>query len=386
MRQAATVAGSPAAVSLGERPADPSRLAIFIPNFNGGGAQRAMLVFARELLGRGVRVDTIVASTEGQLARLLPPSATVVDLGGRGVLRGVPGLARYLRRARPAGLYSTMSYCNVAALLARRLAGSALPVVVREAVVPLSAEHANSLNGRIIRRLVQATYPSAQAIIAVSKDVAEELVRISRRIRDKIAVLPTPVVTDELLADAERPLDHPWFAAGAPPVVLGVGRLHTQKDFATLLRAFALVRRARPLRLLVLGEGPERRSLEALGRELGVADDVELAGFVDNPFVYLKRAAAFALSSRYEGMPTALLQAMALGTPVVSTDCPGGPREVLQNGRFGALVPMGDAPALAAAIGAAVDSPRRADVAEYARGRFGVREAATRYLTLLSGR
>lgn len=363
--------------------APTARIAIFMPNVGGGGAQRAMLLFARELLNRGLPVEIIVARLEGQLAPLVPAAATVVNLNERGVLPALPSLARYLRRARPDALYSTMAYCNIGALLASRLAGSRLPVVVRESNVPLSADGAFSFSGRVTRRLIRLAYPWAHSVIAVSNDVAEELCRISGKIRHKISVLPTPVVSDDLLNDAEQPLDHPWFAPEEPPVVLGVGRLVPQKDFPTLLRAFASIRRVRPLRLIVLGEGPDRRALEALSRQLGIAADVQLPGFVDNPFPYLKRSAVFVLSSRWEGMPTALLQAMALGTPVVATDCPGGSRDVLQHGRFGALVPPEGAEKLATAMSAAIGSPRRPDVAEYVRDRFGTRAAADRYLKLL---
>jgi glycosyltransferase involved in cell wall biosynthesis len=361
------------------------RIAIFLANVGGGGAQRAMLLFARELLARGDGVDLVTARLDGRLTRLLPPAARVVNLDRRGVLPALPGLASYLRRARPDALYSTMAYCNVVALLAARLAGSAVPVVVREANVPLSAEGSASPSGRLIHRLMRLTYPWARGVIAVSDDVAAELGRISARLGSRICVLPTPVVSEDVLRSAEQPLDDPWYAPAAPPVVLGVGRLVPQKDFATLLRAFALVRHRTAARLVVLGEGPERAELVALAGALGVAEDVRLPGFIDNPFPHLKRAALFVLSSRWEGMPTALLQAMALGTPVVSTDCPGGSRDALQQGRFGTLVRPRDPEALAGAIAAALGSPRRADAAEYVRHRFGSHAAAARYLSLLDG-
>jgi glycosyltransferase involved in cell wall biosynthesis len=359
------------------------RIAIFLADLDGGGAQRAMLLFARELVARGMPVDVVVARAGGPLRRLLPPEARVVGLPARGVLAGLPALARYLRATRPDALYSTLAYCNVGALLASRLARRGLPVVVREANVPLSADTASSPGNRVLRGLVRLTYPWAHAVIAVSRDVADELCRVTGRIRHRIAVLPTPVVSDDLLHEAEAPLDHPWFAPDAPPVVVGVGRLVPQKDFPTLLQSFAWLRRFRPLRLVLLGEGPERPALEAQSQRLGIAADVALPGFVDNPFPYLRRAAAFVLSSRYEGMATALLQAMALGTPVVSTDCPGGSHDVLQGGRLGALVPPGNPGALAQAMAAAIGSPRRPDAAAYVRERFGTRAAAERYLRLL---
>jgi glycosyltransferase involved in cell wall biosynthesis len=167
---------------------------------------------------------------------------------------------------------------------------------------------------------------------------------------EKIKVIYNPVITPELFARAEEPLDHPWFRPGEPPVVLGVGRLTQAKDFPTLIRAFALVRKERPARLMILGEGEERPKLEALVRELRLEEDVALPGFVDNPYKYMKRAAVFVLSSRWEGFGIVLVEAMALGTPVVATDCPSGPAEILENGKWGRLVPPGDPEALAKAI------------------------------------
>jgi glycosyltransferase involved in cell wall biosynthesis len=358
------------------------RIAVLVPSYRGGGAERAMLLFAAELVKRGIRTDVLVAQGEGPLTRLVPSGANVVHLERRGLLTALPCLAGYLRRARPDAVYSTMSHANVVAILAARLARSGTAVVVREAVGPLSYAHLG-LRGKIVRRLIPLVYPWAHAVIAVSTDVAIELVRMSSGIARKTHVLPTPVVSKALLQDGEKPLDHSWFVVGAPPVVLGAGRLHPQKDFPTLMQAFALLRRTRPLRLMVLGEGPERSALEALTRRLGIAADVRLPGFVGNPFPYFNRAAVFVLSSRYEGMANTLLQAMAFGTPVVSTDCPGGSRDVLDHGRLGGLVPPGDVSALAAAISVALASRRRDDGAAYVTQRFGVSEATDRYLRIL---
>jgi glycosyltransferase involved in cell wall biosynthesis len=366
--------------------AAPSRIAVFLPNLRGGGAERAMLLFAREALDRGLRVDIVVGRADGPFGRLVPPGCTVVDLGRGRVLAAIPALARYLRRTRPDALYSTLAHCNIAALLASRLACAGVRVVVREAVVPISSDDAKTVSGHVIRHLIPIVYRWAHAVIAVSGTVAEELHALGPGLGHRVVVLPTPVVSEQLLEEAERPLHHPWFADGAPPVVLGVGRLDPQKDFATLLRAFAVVRRRRPVRLIVLGEGRERPQLIGLSRGLGITADVELPGFVDNPFPYLKRAAVFVLSSRWEGMPTALLQAMALDTPVVSTDCPGGSREVLQHGRLGHLVAPGDVDALAQAVEAAVEAGPRPDAGEYVRRLYGASEGTTRYLELMHDR
>jgi glycosyltransferase involved in cell wall biosynthesis len=188
------------------------------------------------------------------------------------------------------------------------------------------------------------------------------------------------VVTPELYRLAEEPLDHPWFAPGQPPVILGVGRLEPQKDFATLLRAFSTVHADRPCRLVILGEGGQRRELQALAAELGIAADLAMPGFVTNPYAYLRHASLFAFSSRWEGFGNALVEALAVGTPVVSTDCPDGPSEILEGGRFGPLVPVGDHAALADAMRLVLDGPPAPDQLRAAAQRYTQEVSATAYL------
>jgi len=181
--------------------------------------------------------------------------------------------------------------------------------------------------------------------------VRGDLAQLMNVSRERITVIYNPsVVQAEVQAKAQAPLDHPWFKPDQPPVILAVGRLQVQKDYPTLIRAFALVRQTRPVRLLILGEGKERPLLEALVKELGLEQDVSLPGFVLNPYAYMARAALFVLSSRWEGLPTVLIEALCCGAPVVSTDCPSGPREILRDGQYGPLVPVGGVNALARAI------------------------------------
>ena len=199
-------------------------------------------------------------------------------------------------------------------------------------------------------------------------------------------------LTDELIAGQSEPVDHPWFQPGTPPVIMSAGRLGRAKDHPTLIRAFARVRRARLARLVIFGQGTSDAktarsvtALQALAGELGVADDVALPGFVANPFAYMARAAVFALSSINEGLPGVLIQAMACGCPVVSTDCPSGPAEILAGGRYGRLVPPGDDAALAAAILATLDAPPAAMSLRARAGFFSVERAVAQYERVMLG-
>jgi glycosyltransferase involved in cell wall biosynthesis len=200
--------------------------------------------------------------------------------------------------------------------------------------------------------LIGKSYTKADGIVAVSSGVADDLATITGLRRNDIDVIYNPVITPEVAAATDELPDHPWLADGEPPVVLGIGRLTPKKDFGTLLRAFAEVRGEVDARLIILGEGPQRVELERLIHTLDLSCSVAMPGFVDNPYAYLARAAVFALSSRWEGLPTVLIEAMFCGTPVVSTDCPSGPHEILDGGAYGRLVGVGDATALAREIAA----------------------------------
>ncbi len=202
----------------------------------------------------------------------------------------------------------------------------------------------------LMLRLVRCFYPWADAVAAVSHGVADDLAQAAAIPRQQIQVIYNPIVTPDLRRKAQQPLEHPWFAPGEPPVLLAIGRLAPQKDYPTMIKAFAHVRNTRPVRLIILGEGTERSSIEALVKRLGLEASVNLPGFVANPYTYLSRASVFVLSSRWEGLPTVLVEALHCGAPVVATDCPSGPREILAGGQYGQLVPIGDVVALAQAI------------------------------------
>jgi glycosyltransferase involved in cell wall biosynthesis len=358
------------------------RVAVFLPSLNGGGAERVLLTLAQGFTGRGIAVDLVLAKAAGHYSGEVPASVRVVNLGAGRVLTSLPRLVRYLRAERPAVLLTTMSHANVVGLWARRLAGGTTRVVIREANTLSVASQRGRGRNKLLPLLVRRYYPWADEIVAVSKGVAQDLAEIADLPRSKIRVLPNPVITPELTARAAEPLDDLWFSSGAPPVILGVGRLDRQKDFPTLIHAFAAVRRQREARLLILGEGPERNRLESLLRELDLTTHARLPGFVSNPFSYMARASVFVLSSAWEGMPGALIQGMACGAPVVATDCESGPREVLAGGKFGRLVPVGDQVALADAIAATLDAPR-APLPPEALEQYTGDGAVERYLHLL---
>jgi glycosyltransferase involved in cell wall biosynthesis len=278
-----------------------------------------------------------------------------------------------------------MDYPNVVAIRAGELAGRPVPVIatVRNT---LSVEVTHSGRRRIKAQtdVDRRFYPRADALVAVSRGVADDLARTLGNIpREKIRTIYNPVISPDHESRTAQPLSHPWFNGDGPPVVLAVGGLKPQKDFGTLFRAFARARKDRPLRLLVLGEGKLRGELTALAEDLGITADLQMPGFVENPFPYMARAAVFVLSSQWEGLPGVVIQALACGCPVVSTDCPSGPAEILENGRYGILVPVKNEQALAAAMLQTLKNPP-AESRLTARGReFSVERATQQYLDLI---
>ena len=360
------------------------RIALFLPSLAGGGAQRMILNLAGGFAARDFATDLVLTKSQGPYLSNIPPDVRVLDLQAPRMLKSLPALVRYLRAEQPIALLSTLTYANVLAIWAKKLANVPTRVVVREATTLSEETSRNAVlfKDKIMPLIVRHTYPRADGIVAVSEGVARDLAQITRVPLSSIHVLANPVVTPELSSLASEPLNHAWFSLLDSPVVLGAGRLSKEKDFPTLIRAFAKVRKRRRARLMILGEGGERPRLEALVKELGLQEDVSLPGFVQNPFAYMARSALFVLSSTWEGLPGVLIQALACGTPVVSTDCESGPRQILQNGRFGRLVPVADISALATAIMESLEKPRPA-VPQAAWKCFGQDAAVEQYLRVL---
>ena len=344
-----------------------------------------MLTLARGLVERGWNVDLVVFESKGVSLPKVSQEVRLVDLGARENPVSFFRLINYMRRDRPKVMLTRAYDAGMVALLARHVARVPIRVVVGvPTTLSMLSKNAQSLGGKLVPFLARFLYPRADAIVAISQGVKEDLVRFTGIPLEKIEVIYDPVVTPELFEEAEEAVEHPWFAFGQPPVVLGVGRLSPEKDFSTLIRAFALVRRELPARLVILGEGKERPHLKKLVQELHLEDEVDLPGFVLNPFKYMARAGVFVLSSAWEGLGNVLIEAMALGTPCVATDCPSGPREILGGGKWGRLVPVGDVKALADAILETLDNPPNKDsLKAHAERVFGAGSIIPQYERLL---
>ena len=359
-------------------------LALFIPSYAGGGGERVALFLARTLAETGLTVDLVVACGDGELRDEPLPGVTKVDLGAVTEILAAPAWVRYLKRARPRCAMSMIHTANLSSGVGALFVPE-VPVIVNLRIAlhcdPAAQWWSRSWFGFAPERVL---YKRAARVVGVSQGLADEAAQVFDLPANKVLSIPNPRSSRnaslEIAPEHER-----WFEK---PVVLGVGRLAAQKDFSMLVTAFAEVTAPRDLHLVVLGEGPERAALERQVRDLGMSDRVFFPGFVRNPQAYMRRSRVFALSSRNEGFPGALIEALEAGAAIVSTDCPFGPREVLDGNRFGRLVPVGDAKAFGAALEAELTKQdvgadaRREERAEWLQ-RFQPEVITGRYLDLI---
>lgn len=353
-------------------------LAILLPDLSGGGAERMAIVLANGAAARGIRTSLLLLRAEGPLQVTLDSNVEIVDLDAATTRASVLPLRRWIRRARPHALMVTPSHLGWAACLAAAGLGLKKRIFIREAST-LSVDLARmSTLARVFRSLAERTLASGAPRIALCDYCANDLVRTLGLSQRDVLVIPNPVIADPVngIPVSGRP------GAGKRPVMLAAGRLVHQKGFDVLIRAFAILRRKRDAFLLVAGDGPDLAALRHLAQVEGCADDVEFAGYIADLPEQMQRASAFVLPSRWEGLPGVLIEALALGTPVVATDCPGGSREILENGRWGELVRVDDPASLADAIERALDSPRPSPDQTWMR-RYAVDTAVAGYLAAM---
>ncbi len=365
------------------------RIAIFLSTSGHSGVDRAAKHLIPALARRGYAVDLLKVRRHGPNLDPerdeVPPGVRIVDLGSGTTYGCLPALVRYLRRERPAALLADKDRVNRTALLARALAriGARVPtrlVLSSGTTISIDLATRGPLERWIQRNSMGRLYPFADLVIVTSAGVADDMSAYTGLPRGLIRVVPSPVVPAALFEGGLPRPDHPWFGDPERPLILSVGELCGRKGFDNLLRAFAQVRASRPCRLMILGRGRSRDELLALATELGVAEDFALPGFVAQPYAWMAHADLFAFTSRWEGLGFVLIEALAVGTPVVATDCPSGPREVLQDGRYGPLVPVDNPQALAVALAATLDAPMTRETLRLAAAPYEIEASTDAYL------
>ena len=395
-------------------------IAFVIDSLGGGGAERVVLRLARGLIDRSHRVDIVMFQaivhypedipqgtrlfvmnggldkiTEESvkvvltsLVRVRAPSRSLDWIRAANALKWNPlclptsrmvgqarAIASYMAREKPDCILPNLPGPKIATLLAHHF--------VTEPPPTIPIVHSVVRWRRRRRRRSRYLFANAAHCVAVSRGVSESLADAIGVPLEKITTIYNPVVTPDIAKRAAEQPNHPWFLDHGEPIILAAGRLEKEKDYPTLIRAFARLAGLRPCRLVILGHGSRQHELEALAKDLAVADRVSFVGWTDNPFAFMSRAALFVLSSIHEGFAMVLVEALACGCPCVSTDCPSGPAEILQNGRLGPLVPVGDDAALAEAMGHVLDQPPDEPILRQRAAEFSAERAVDAYEQLI---
>ncbi len=361
------------------------RIALFFSNFGGGGIPRVMLNLAAGFLKYNIQVDLILLDPHGPQKSEVPEKARLIDLKTKQASKSIPNLIDYLKTEQPSSVLSAQTHLNLAILLARFLSGWRGRLILSEHIaIQAAAENPTGWKDRFFPLLASLFYRLADKVIVVSQSAADNFLQATGLPAPLINVIHNPVVTPALILQSKIKTDHQWLQKNKGPVFLAAGRLTLQKGFDTLLKAFHELQQKVPqARLIILGEGEQRSNLEQLAYQLKIEDKVSMPGFVNNPFAYMARSDVFVLSSRWEGFANVLAEAMACGTPVVSTDCPSGPAEILENGKFGLLTPVGDSSALADAMLKTLQNPIPSDVLRERANHFSVEQIVPKYLDIL---
>jgi glycosyltransferase involved in cell wall biosynthesis len=364
---------------------DLTDIAFFLVDLGGGGAEKVMLSLAGGFAERGLKVDLVLVKLTGDYHSLISPKVRIVNLSHPRLITSLPLLIDYLKKNRPKVLISALEDANTVAIIAKVLARLPTHLIV-SVHNPLAFVHENrsKLKQKLTPLFIRWLFPFADAIVGVSQGVCDNIALVSGLPREKINVIYNPIFTPELLNKFDAPVDEEWFLETQVSVILAVGRLSKEKDFPTLIRAFALVRQHHPVKLVILGQGSELPSLEELVRELDLVDDVAFPGFVTNPYAYMSKAKMLVVTSTYEGFGNVLVEAAIAGTPVVSTNCESGPAEILADGKYGDLVAVGDVPALATAMINTLKHPRNSDLLRQRGREFSLEAALTKYQQLFN--
>ncbi|RLM95057.1 glycosyltransferase [Haloarcula sp. Atlit-7R] len=335
----------------GDRPL----LAFFIPDLSVGGAEQVAITIANGLVTRGYDIDLLLSRASGELRSELSEQVSIVELPPSktpvvGVAAHLPFLATYLNKRKPAALFPHLEHPSIVSLAINRFLSADTAVIPTQHSV-FGHDVEATPKDQIVRRIVPRLYPASDQIISVSEGVADSLVDRTPVDRSDISVLHNPVDVEQIRGRARQPVEHEWVENDERDVVLFVGRHARQKNLDGWVRAFEKVVNRNPnARAVIAGKGPCRAQVQTTVEQLGLSDVVSLPGFVDNPYRYMTKSDVFLLSSQYEGLPTVLIECLAVGCPVVSTDCPSGPREILSDGEHGTLVPIDDMDGLANAV------------------------------------
>jgi glycosyltransferase involved in cell wall biosynthesis len=367
----------------------PRSLSLFLPQLSMGGAEKMAINLLNEWESSHLDIELVLGAEKGPLLEELSSEISVHSLKFNTerypIIFCANRLGNYINTTDPDLMLSFMYHANITTLLSRRLSEKNPKVIVSERNHLSSVLESLPTYKRLAVKLLQSRlYPSADHIIPISEGVAHDLKTHIGVNKAKVSVVYNPVVTDQVIQLSKEDVEEAWFNPTEDDIVLAAGRLHPQKDFKTLIQAFDKVYSELDCKLVILGEGDQRSDLEELIHKLDLEEDVHLPGRVNNPYKYMRQASVFVLSSRWEGFGNVIVESLACGCPVVSTDCPSGPREILDGGEYGELTPMGDPSELADAIIQTIESPVDEDRLRCRSDDFHVDTIADEYLKIIN--
>lgn len=361
-------------------------IALFIPALDFGGAERVMLNLARGLVAEGACVDLCVARAEGVFMSNIPEGVRLINLKSSKPILAIPALAKYLKETKPICLIASMAHTGIASLIARSIAGMHTPIIVRQESTWSKMQQNMRGRHRLLNPLfARLLLPRAEHIISVSNGVREDLVSAFPSLVGKVATIKNPVLDVDVGAKVHSPVDHPWFAEKERiPVIVAVGRFVVAKGFDVLIEAMPILVRQRQLRLIIYGDGDQKRLLQQRISELHLNDCIDLPGFIANPYAVMRAASVFVMPSRWEGLPTVLVEALSAGANIVASNCPSGPAEILDNGRLGRLADPENIDDLVREICNALDNPmgKTSEGKDWVRA-YGIQQSTRAHLSLI---
>ena len=361
-----------------------NHIALFFPSFRIGGTERVMVHLLHGFINKGLIVDAVVINAQGPFRKELPSGVNLVDLGSKRALTSLLPFISYLYKNHPEAVLSAATRVNIIAILAVLFSRKSIRLVVSErSYLTQKKKYSSKFWDKLSHQLIKLLYPYADSVVTVSQDANQDFMNFSNLDPKKITTIYNPVPVDYIQKAANEKIFHPWLETSEVPVILAVGRLSRPKNYPLLIDAFNILRQRRKCRLLIIGEGEERAKIQQLVQSSTFTEDIWLLGKTDNPYPYMARADVFVLSSSWEGFSNVLVEALACGATVVSTDCHSSPAEILQNGKFGRLVPEDDATALADAIEVSLDHPMPSKQSIKRAQQFSVEKAVQKYLQLL---
>ena len=355
-------------------------VSFFLPSLSGGGMEKMTIRIAKEFAKRGVKTSIVLTTYEGEYKSKVPAGVEVYDLSASYMMLSIPSLVRYVKSHNVKKLVSIGRVCNIIALMSRRLGGlEDLEVTI--SLRNVESKKKDGIIRKIYRGIAKCTYSSADKITAISEAVLDDHLGFINSKEGNVKVIYNPALSVEVMKMGKKSVDHPWLKSGVP-VILAVGRLVEQKNFSMLIKAFRRVRQQRRCKLIILGKGPKKEDMKKIARRHGVWRYIDMPGFKSNPYKYMKQSDIFVLSSKWEGFGNVIVEAMAQGTPIVSTNCEGGVSEILEDGKWGKLVPVNSIDRFASEILNTLESGGETDTKERASD-FRVEKVADEYLSLI---